>query len=206
MLDGQGEGEGEGEGCGWLVGFFFEWSKQEEEEEEEEEKDSQNFFLSWPPSSSTLAVACARLVFLVLFLALCSRRRYWQWYVLAGFAGYVTPRAVLFFPLVNVRGDSTGAVLGQVISLADEARGDSTGAALGQGVKPVVVPSGAFGETAQKTVEIPQLPFFDKLVQISVVVQRPIPMVVFRPEMLGIMAGMDQKDLFGMCKAWFAGF
>ena len=27
---------------------------------------------------------------------------------------------------------------------------------------------------------------------------------VFRPEMLGIMAGLDQKD-FGMCKAWFAG-
>ena len=44
---------------------------------------------------------CARLVFLVLFLALCSRRRYWQWYVLAGFAGYDTPRAVLFFPLIN---------------------------------------------------------------------------------------------------------
>ena len=79
--------------------------------------------------------------------------------MLAGFAGYDTPRAVLFFPLVNVRGDSTGAVLGQ-------------------GVMPVVVPSGAFGETAQKTVEIPQLPFFDKLVQISVVVQRPIPMVM----------------------------
>ena len=44
------------------------------------------------------AVACARLVSLVLFLALCSRRWYWQWYVLAGFAGYDTPRAV--FPSV----------------------------------------------------------------------------------------------------------
>ena len=71
---------------------------------------------------------------------------------------------------------------------------------------PVVVPSGAFGEAAQKTVEIPQLLFFDKLVQISVVVQRPIPTVVFRPEMLGTKAGTDQKDLFGMRKAWFAGF
>ena len=69
-------------------------------------------------------------------------------------------------------------VLGQVILLADEARGDSTGAVLSQGDMPVVVPSAAFGETAQKTVEIPQLPFFDKLVQISVVVQRPIPMVL----------------------------
>ena len=38
---------------------------------------------------------------------------------------------------------------------------------LGQGDKPVVVSSGAFHQTAQKTVEIPQLPFFDKVVQIS---------------------------------------
>ena len=49
---------------------------------------------------------------------------------------------------------------------------------------PVVIASGAFDQTAQKTVEIPQLPFFDKLFQSSVVVQRPIPMVVFGPEML----------------------
>ena len=126
--------------------------------------------------------------------------------MLAGFAGYVTPRAVLFLPLVHVRSDSTGAVLGQVILLADEARGVSTGAAHGQGVMPVVVPSGAFGETAQKTAEIPRLLFFDKLVQVSVVVQRSIPMVVFRPEMLRIMAGMDWKELFCICKAWFAGF
>ena len=80
--------------------------------------------------------------------------------------------------------DSTRAVFPSFVALADEAHGDSTGAALGQGVMPVVVPSGAFGKTAQKTAEIPQLPFFDKLVQISVVVQRPIPMVVFRPEMV----------------------
>ena len=51
--------------------------------------------------------------------------------MLAGFAGYDTPRAV-FLSIVDVRGDSTGAVLGQ-------------------GDKPVVVPSGAFGQTAQKT-------------------------------------------------------
>ena len=97
--------------------------------------------------------------------------------MLAGFAGYDTPRDV-FSSVVNVRGDSAGAVLGQVITLAHEAGGDSTGAVLSQVDMPVVVSSGAFGETAQKTVEIPQLPFFDKLVQISVVVQRPIPMVL----------------------------
>ena len=56
------------------------------------------------------AVACARLVSLVLFLALCSRRRYWQWYVLAGFAGYDTPRAV--FP-------STVLVLPEVYRIMD---------------------------------------------------------------------------------------
>ena len=78
--------------------------------------------------------------------------------MLAGFAGYDTLRAV-FPSIVDVRGDSTGAVLKQ-------------------GDMPVVVASGAFGQTAQKTVEIPQLPFFDKVVQISVVVQRPIPIVL----------------------------
>ena len=54
-----------------------------------------------------------------------------------------------------------------VVAHADDARGDSTGAVLGQGDMPVVVSSGAFHQTAQKTVEIPQLPFFDKVVQIS---------------------------------------
>ena len=53
--------------------------------------------------------------------------------MLARFAGYDTPRAV-FPSIVNARGDSTGAVLGQVIALADEARGDSTVAVAGQGV------------------------------------------------------------------------
>ena len=54
----------------------------------------------------------------------------------ARFAGYDTPRAV--FPLV--------------VSLAVYARGDSTGAVLGQGDMPVVVSSGVFHQTAQKTV------------------------------------------------------
>ena len=71
--------------------------------------------------------------------------------MLAGFAGYDAPRAV--FPLI--------------VALANEARGDSTGAVLGQGDLPVEVSSGAFHQTAQKTVGIPQLPFFDKVVQIS---------------------------------------
>ena len=35
---------------------------------------------------------------------------------------------------------------------------------------------------------------------------RCVSFPVFRLVMLGIMAGMDQKVLFGMCKAWFAGF
>ena len=78
--------------------------------------------------------------------------------MLAGFAGYDTPRAV--FPyIVNIRGDSTGAVHGQVIALADEARGDSTGAVLSQGDMPVVVVSVAVGQTAQKTQDFPELPF-----------------------------------------------
>ena len=64
------------------------------------------------------------------------------------FAGYDAPRAV--FP--------------SIVALADEARGDSTGAVLVQGVMPVVI---AFDQTAQKTVEIPQLPLFDKVVHIS---------------------------------------
>ena len=103
-------------------------------------------------------------------------------------AGYATPRAVFFD--VDFRGNSTGAVLGQVIALAVEARGDSTGAVLGQVVtcpllclvpmarqrrKPVdfpqvqfldklfmrVVVSGADGLTAQKTVDFLQLLFID---------------------------------------------
>ena len=69
----------------------------------------------------------------------------------AGFAGYDAPRVV--FP--------------SFVALADEARGDSTGAVLVQGDVPVVIASGAFHQTTQKTVEIPQLPFFDEVVHIS---------------------------------------
>ena len=68
---------------------------------------------------------------LLVYFTCRARRRHLQWYVLAGFAGYDTPRAVFFD--VDVRGDFTGAVLGQVIVLVVEARGDSTGAVLGQG-------------------------------------------------------------------------
>ena len=60
-----------------------------------------------------------------------ARRRHGQWYVLAGFALHDAPHAV-FPSIVDVRGDSIGAVLGQ-------------------GDMPVAVPSGAFGQTAQKT-------------------------------------------------------
>ena len=83
----------------------------------------------------------------------------WTWWrtrvvlpsMLAGFAGYDAHRAV--FP--------------SFVALADEARGDSTGAVLVQGDMPVVIASGAFDQTAQKTVEIPQLPFVDEVVHIS---------------------------------------
>ena len=68
-------------------------------------------------------------------------RRYWQWHVLAGFAGYDAPRAV-FPSVVNARGDSTGAVLGQ-------------------GDVPVVILSDAFAQTARKTVVVPQMHFID---------------------------------------------
>ena len=71
--------------------------------------------------------------------------------MLAVFAGCDAPRAV--FP--------------SNVALADEARGDSTGAVLVPGVLPVVIASGAFDQTPKKTVEIPQLPFFDKVVHIS---------------------------------------
>ena len=94
-----------------------------------------------------------------MFFSSClARRRHWQWYVLAGFAGYDTPRAV-FPSIVDVRGDSTSAVLGQVVALADEARGDSTGAVLGQVVlAPVVMLRQVLGVgQCRKTVEVLQL-------------------------------------------------
>ena len=64
----------------------------------------------------------------------CRQR---QRYVLAGFAGYDTPCAVLP-SIVNARGDSTGAFLGP-------------------GDMPVVILSGGFGQTVQKTADSPQL-------------------------------------------------
>ena len=57
--------------------------------------------------------------------------------------------------------------LDTLLRLLDDARGDSTGAVHGQGDMPVVVASGADGQTAQKTVEIHQLQFLDKVAQIS---------------------------------------
>ena len=74
---------------------------------------------------------CVSLRRLLEYLTCRARRRHLQWYLLAGFAGDDTPRAVFFD--VDARGDSTGAVLGQGIALAVEAHGDSTGAVLGQG-------------------------------------------------------------------------
>ena len=81
------------------------------------------------------------------FIRTCWRTRAVLPSLLAGFAGYDAPRAV-FPSIVHVRGGFTGAVLGP-------------------GVMPVVVASGAFGQTALKTVEISQLQFLDKVVQIS---------------------------------------
>ena len=65
------------------------------------------------------------------------RQRQWLcWLVLL-----VTIHLMLCFPcIVNARGDSTGAVLGQ-------------------GDMPVVILSGAFGQTVQKTADSPQLQF-----------------------------------------------
>ena len=65
----------------------------------------------------------------------------------------------------------SGTVLGQsrcarvvqrqlLRSLVQKTRGVSTGAVLGQGDMPVVILSDAFGQTAQKTVVVPQLEFF----------------------------------------------
>ena len=65
----------------------------------------------------------------------------------------------------------SGTVLGQsraarvvqrqlLRSLVQKTRGVSTGAFLGQGDMPVVILSDAFGQTAQKTVVVPQLQFF----------------------------------------------
>ena len=86
--------------------------------------------------------------------------------MLAGFAGYDTPRAV-FPSIVDVRGDSTGALLGQLLRLLMKPVAIPQVQFLGPGDMPVVAPSGAFGQAAQKTVDNPQLQFLDKVVQIS---------------------------------------
>ena len=112
---------------------------------------------------------CVSLRRLLEYLTCRARRRHLQWYLLAGFAGDDTPRAVFFD--VDARGDSTGAVLGQGIALAVEAHGDSTGAVLGQGdmlvwsfwsARPGRVPAGCrvrqndHGSDSADSVEVPQ--------------------------------------------------
>ena len=81
----------------------------------------------------------------------------------------------------------SGTVLGQsrcarvvqrqlLRSLVQKTRGVSTGAVLGQGDMPVVILSDAYGQTAQKTVVVPQLEFF-VAVDIPFVTQKLIPTV-----------------------------
>ena len=89
--------------------------------------------------------------------------------------------------------------------------GDSTGAVLGQGDMPVVIASGADGQTAQKTVQIPHVQFLVTVyipvvalyvVDVPVVQMQQVlqvfsvafPSVIFSPKMLRIMAGMNQKN------------
>ena len=50
-----------------------------------------------------------------MFLSSCrARRRHWQWMCWLVLLDYDTPRA-MFPSIVDVRGDSTGAVLGEVV-------------------------------------------------------------------------------------------
>ena len=131
-------------------------------------------------------------VMLATFIRTWWRTRAVSPSMLAGFAGYDTPRSV-FPSIVDDCGYSTGAVLGQGCFPARycastgphgpesaETCGASTGAVLGQGVLPVVVTSGAYGQTVLKTAVSPQMQFVDEVVDISVVVQRQFPMVLFR--------------------------
>ena len=101
----------------------------------------------------------------------CQQR---QRYVLAGFAGYDTPRAV-FPSIVNARGDSTGAVLGQ-------------------GDMPVVILSGGFGQTVQKTVESPQL---------QLIVGRQHPLRAANADPHGSVCSADHGD--SSVAAYFGG-
>ena len=106
-----------------------------------------------------------------------ARRRQRQWYVLAGFLGDGSPRAV--FPSI-VCGDSTGAVLGQ-------------------GDMPVVVPSGAFGQTVQKTAGSPQL---------QSIVGRHLPLRAANADPHGPVCTADHGDstvaayFGGRCSCW----
>ena len=105
----------------------------------------------------------------------------------------VVPRAV--FPVAGFAGYDAHRAVSSFVALADEARGDSTGAVLVQGDMPVVIASGAFDQTAQKNCGVSAVAVFStSSFRVSVVVQRPIPMVVFRPEDACIMAGMDHKE------------
>ena len=149
-----------------------------------------------PPHSANFILDCACSwsygVMLATFIRTWWRTRAVSPSMLAGFAGYDTPRSV-FPSIVHVCGYSTGAVLGQGCfpdrycattgpygPESAETCVASTGAVLGQGVLPVVVTSGAYGQTVLKTAVSPQLQFVDEFVDISVVVQRQFPMVLFR--------------------------
>ena len=107
-----------------------------------------------------------------------ARRRQRQWYVLAGFLGDGSPRAV--FPSI-VCGDST------------------TGAVLGQGDMPVVFPSGAFGQTVQKTAVSPQL---------QSIVGRHLPLRAANADPHGPVCTADHGDstvaayFGGRCSCW----
>ena len=106
-----------------------------------------------------------------------ARRRQRQWYVLAGFLGDGSPRAV--FPSI-VCGDSTGAVLGQ-------------------GDMPVVVPSGASGQTVLKTAGSPQL---------QSIVGRHLPLRAANADPHGPVFTADHGDstvaayFGGRCSCW----
>ena len=106
-----------------------------------------------------------------------ARRRQRQWYVLAGFLGDGSPRAV--FPSI-VCGDSTGAVLGQ-------------------GDMPVVVPSGASGQTVLKTAGSPQL---------QSIVGRHLPLRAANADPHGPVCTADHGDstvaayFGGRCSCW----
>ena len=118
---------------GLLIFFLY---VKEEEEEEEEEEDSQ------------------KLLLLVAALIVDSGSGMCQ----VGLSG-VVPRAV--FPLLVLLVTMHIVLCFLRLSrLLMKPVAIAPGAVLVQGDMPVVIASGAFDQTAQKTVEIPQLPFF----------------------------------------------